>query len=92
MTNEQRELFRQAILRVLDSNNTRFGLGVSAVQHSTVLFGFPSPKASDVSAELQYLADKNLIVECLKGISPENRAWRITAAGRDYLAQLAPNE
>ncbi len=87
MQAEQRELFRLAILRVLDANNTRFGLGRSAIAHSMVLFGFSSPKTDDLDSELQYLEDKTLIAQSLKGISPENRAWRISAAGRDFVAQ-----
>lgn len=88
MTTEQRELFRLAILRVLDANPTRFGLGRSAIAHNMAVFGFQSPTTDDLTAELQYLEDKKLITEALKSISPENRAWRITAEGRDFIAKL----
>jgi DNA-binding HxlR family transcriptional regulator len=87
MTTEQRELFRMAILRVLDANNTRFGLGRSAIGHNMVVFGFPQPRTDDLTSELRYLEDKGFVSEALKGISPENRAWRITASGRDFIAQ-----
>lgn len=87
MNPEQRELFRLAILRVLDANNTRFGLGRSAIAHTTGIFGFPSPKTEELTAALQYLEGKKLIYEVLKGISPENQAWKITAEGTDFVAQ-----
>ncbi len=88
MNPEPRELFRLALLRVLEANPTRFGLGPSALAHLAVRFGFPWPGAADLQREVQYLEDKGYIVQVHKNLSPENRAWRITAAGRDYLAQL----
>lgn len=39
-----------------------------------------------VADEIQYLADKGLLVEENKLVSPENKFWRTTADGRDYLA------
>jgi hypothetical protein len=85
MTTEQRELFRLALLRVMDANHTRFGLSAAALGHLAAEFGFPSPPSQAVRSELQYLEDKGLITQISKDISPENRAWRITADGRDYL-------
>ena len=87
MNAERRELFRLALLRVLDANHTRFGLGLAALKHLAASFGFPNGQDSELERELQYLEDKAHVTEVLKGISPENRAWRITAAGRDYLAE-----
>ena len=88
MNAAQRELFRQAILRVLDANNTRFGLGAEAFDLYLGIYNFPSPAGSGLAAELQYLADKGFVALVNKEVSPENRAWRITAAGRDYLAGI----
>lgn len=88
MNPETRELFRKALLRVLDANNTRFGLGAKALGHLVASYGFSSPNESDLKTELQYLEDKKLITECMKGVSPENRSWRISAEGRDFVAQL----
>lgn len=85
MTPEQKELFRMAILRVLDANNTRFGLTVPAVSHMMAMFGFPNPKADEVADEIEYLSRRELIQEVLKIVSKENRAWRITTAGSGYL-------
>jgi len=87
MEPEQRELFRTAILRVLDANNTRWGLNETAISMHVFRFGF-QPDRPETQSELAYLRDKGLIAEVTKNVSPENRAWRITAAGRDHLAQL----
>jgi len=59
-----------------------------ALGHLAGCFGFPTPQDSALERELQYLEDKAQVAQVLKGISPENRAWRITAAGRDYLAEV----
>ncbi|HOP99129.1 MAG TPA: hypothetical protein PLK78_17060 [Verrucomicrobiota bacterium] len=88
MKPEERENFRLAILRALDDNPTRWGLGLSAIAHHMLIYGYHSPTTDDLQAELAYLEDKKLIAEALKGISPENRAWRITAEGRDFIAKL----
>lgn len=81
----QRELFRNALLRVLAANGTRFGLTPAALAAQVVRFGF-RPSAEEVAEEVAYLADKALVTEMRKVLSPENRAWRITADGRDHLA------
>jgi hypothetical protein len=85
MTPEQKELFRLAILKVMDANNTRFGLGVAAICHLLVAFGFPNAKPEDVEEELDYLCRKELATEVLKIVSRENKAWRITKAGIQFL-------
>lgn len=40
----------------------------------------------DLRAEVQYLIDKEFVALEGKLISPENREWKITAEGRDFLA------
>ena len=42
--------------------------------------------SSTVARELAYLADKRLVEAVPKIISPENPTWRITSAGRDFVA------
>lgn len=86
MNATERELFRVALLRVLEANGTRFGLTAEALAALVVRFGF-RPATEVVAEELTYLADKGLVVPVGKLISPENSAWRIAAAGRDFLAQ-----
>lgn len=40
----------------------------------------------DLRVEVQYLVDKGFAALEGKIISPENREWKITAEGRDFLA------
>ncbi len=42
--------------------------------------------ADDITAELSYLIDKGFVALEGKLVSPENREWKITANGRDFLA------
>lgn len=86
MKPEQRELFRRAILEAADANGSRFGLTAGALRIHLTPFGFPAAAVEDIRTETLYLADKGLLAEVPKMVSPENRAWRITAEGRDYLA------
>ena len=88
MRGQERELFRLALLRVLEANHTRYGLGAAALAHLASIYGFVSLRTEQVWREIQYLEDKGQVVRVDKAISPENRVWRITAAGRDFLAQL----
>ena len=43
--------------------------------------------AEAATTELRYLTDKGFVETPPKTISPEIQTWRITAAGRDWLAQ-----
>ncbi|HEV2692234.1 MAG TPA: hypothetical protein VG347_05005 [Verrucomicrobiae bacterium] len=88
MKAEEKELFRKAILRVLDANRTRFGLSVGAIALHLSQFGFnagncdgPGAFADAIQDELDYLKDKQLAEEILKIVSRENRAWKITPSG-----------
>jgi len=92
MEAQQKELFRKAILQVMDSNRTRYGLGVVALGHHLPMFGFNQSMFPNVKAfrdaildELQYLEDKHLVEEALKVVSRENRAWRISDTGIAFL-------
>lgn len=85
MSPEERELLRLALLRVLDTNRTAFGLPAPALGLQIRRFGFQVDPA-ELTVELEYLLDKGLVALKDKVISPENRAWRLTAAGRDFIA------
>jgi len=85
MTAEQRELFRLAILRVLDANRTRFGLSVQAMIHMLPMFGFSGAKEENVLDDIEYLSRRELVSEVLKVVSKENRCWRISQAGIGFL-------
>lgn len=88
MKPEEKELLRLAILQVMDSNRTRFGLGEVALAHQIMAFGFnagrcggPEVFKTEIAEAIEYLTNKQLVEEALKVVSRENRAWRITRAG-----------
>jgi hypothetical protein len=83
----QKEVFRRAVLSVLDANRTRFGLGVNAIALTLSAYGFAKTADDEVADALDYIAAKNLCEEVTKTISKENRAWRITSAGIAFLDQ-----
>lgn len=87
MNAAQRELFRIALLRVLEANGTTRGLGVQALQIFIGAFGFRTPDLETLLGEMRYLEDKGFVTIVGKAISPENKCWRITATGRDELAE-----
>lgn len=86
MSGLELENFRHAILKVAQANESRFGLGVDAFKLHVAAYGFTSVSAADVRREAEYLADKKLLREVNKTLSPENRVWQLTAEGRDYIA------
>lgn len=80
------EQLRLSLLLALKHAGDMF-VGETELHFGVSLNGFRGLDLSDVRSELQYLADKGLIVRNeRKLISPEVRQWRITATGRDYLA------
>lgn len=89
MTPAETELFHLAVLRVLDRNATRYGLGLPALCILTNEFGF-TPTEHDMQQALDYLSDpaNALVAEVAKGqFNPANRSWRITAKGTNELRQ-----
>lgn len=87
MRGPELERLRRAILIVLDANQTRFGLTLDALTLHVSTY-FPLIQRQMLEPELNYLCDKGLIAEVEKKLSPENRQWKMTADGRDYLAQI----
>jgi hypothetical protein len=85
MTTQQREQIRLSILRYCEAADP-YGLADELLLQFIRSEGFRSVTAAQLRAELQYLADKSLLAAVPKTLSPENAAWRITAAGRDFLA------
>lgn len=45
------------------------------------------PSTAEIDDEIAYLCDKGMLAAVEKKLSPEVKAWRITASGRDYLAE-----
>ncbi len=81
-----------SLLRFLDANQTRFGLPTSLLLQMARNEGRPDLTRQEVESDLEYLAGKRLAEEALKGVSPENRNWRITAEGMDFVAMRGPRE
>lgn len=87
MIPEQVELFRICILEQLQRVAGFSSLPVSTLQSGAVVKGFPQASEDTVRSALAYLADKGLVAPVEKMLSPENKRWRITAAGTDFLAE-----
>ena len=83
----EREQVRLSILRHLAANPTKYGITARLLRQ---YLGSEGQRLTDaeMQSEIQYLVDKGLVVETTKILSPENMAWRIVAAGRDYLAEV----
>lgn len=80
-----REQFRLKLLSILGAAGE---LGMREVAIEVHLLGAGLDfKDGEMQAEIRYLADKGLVVPVEKAISPENRRWRVSAAGRDLLAE-----
>lgn len=43
--------------------------------------------ADEIRAEIGYLVDKGMLAPVDQKISPEQKFWRVTAEGRDHLAE-----
>lgn len=82
-----REQLRLSLLRHLAENPTRWGYNLALLRQLLAAEGHPRLSAETIEAELLYLADKGLVAPVEKLLSPELKAWRITAAGRDVLAE-----
>lgn len=82
----EREQLRLSLLRFLAENPTRWGFNLALLTQMARAEGRTTIQQEQVEAELLYLEDKGLIARCEKVLSPELRAWRITAVGRDFLA------
>jgi hypothetical protein len=85
---QTREQLRLSLLRFLDENPTRFGLGLPLLAQRARAEGFPVD-TENLDAELLYLEDAKFVVQPAKVLSPENRTFRITKEGRDFRAQSA---
>jgi len=84
MTAEQKENLRLQALKAIGAAKGY------AVTLSQILPGLAHPlrtqPTEDIEAELLYLKDKGFVESEKKEIGTVKR-WRITAAGRDYLAE-----
>ena len=84
MTAETRKFLRIALLRAAAaSRGNGLTLALCTFTARTLALRIAT---EDVEEEVQYLVDKDFLEKVSSAISPEVRAWRITAAGRDWLA------
>jgi hypothetical protein len=86
LNTEQREQARLSILRYCSSAE-EFGLAESLLLQFLRSEGLRALTSAQLRAEIAYLADKGFLCAVTKFISPENRVWRVTATGRDFLAE-----
>jgi hypothetical protein len=86
MNHAEIERLRITLLQVLRSGGA-FAQTVSMLVTGVKLMGFVEVTDAAVRCELTYLADKALVAVDAKLISPENKRWRLTAEGRDHLAE-----
>lgn len=84
MNSEQREMLRLSLLTIA-SPATHYGISLEVFRVYLRARGF-NCTTDEILAELQYLVEKGFIELCAKPLSPENKLWKITAAGRDYMA------
>ncbi len=89
MNAEQREALHIVLLRLLDANQTRFGLGPQALSVLAGTYGFAAARPDVIEKEMDYLAHaQNALAEEVDrgNFNPQNRTWRITPKGRNLLA------
>ena len=84
MNTQRLEQFRDALLKVLEANNTRFGLQAAALALMARQFGFSATEA-EAEDQLEYLTEKGMAAPVAKEMNRAARAWKITEAGRQYL-------
>lgn len=82
LTPAEREQVRLCLLRY-GQTALSVGLMLSYLRAE----GFRRMERAVVEIEVQYLIDKGLMENQTKAVSPEMRAYRTTASGRDYLAE-----
>lgn len=86
MTSQARELLRIGILSALESSGA-YRPTIPVLQRNLKMAGYPQATEEEIKEELLYLRDKGMAEQEKKTISPENSGWRITATGRDHLAE-----
>lgn len=88
MSPKQKELLRMGLLRLIDAADAERGITENYLLDSINLVGSVKITMAQLRDELAYLRDKSFVTIAPKQLSPENRRWAKTAAGRDLLAEL----
>jgi hypothetical protein len=79
-----REVVRRTIIRLISAAR-QYGVDKDFLR-SQVRAPGPIPE-DDLLSEVDYLVSAGFIELVPKAISPENKRWKITKAGRDYAAE-----
>lgn len=82
-----RENLHLAILQELASNPTRFGVPESVLKVRVRVNQAVKCDDTQWEAGLQYVEGAGFIESVGKPLNPENRNWKITKAGTDFLAE-----
>ena len=84
LTNEQKELLRDALLQTAHSAAPA-GCTVRIFKSYARATGFRDLADEEIEREVLYLVDCGMLVALVKEMSAANKAWRITAKGTDHL-------
>lgn len=87
MNAQQRANLRVAVLTVLHTNQTRFGLGLDAITLHVSSLGFAKVTAPEVETAMFALEDEKMICRLPDRLTPGVHVWRITDEGRNYVAE-----
>ena len=84
MNAARRENLRLLILTAFDASKP-FAVGIRELRAGLAIT-FRGIDDTALAAEIDYLVGKGFAAAEGKSISPENKLWKITAEGRDFLA------
>lgn len=86
MNAQMREMLRLCLLEAAELALPR-AVELATARLAANVRGFRKATDDEIRTELDYLTDKGLLALESKTVSPENKRWRLTAQGRDFLAE-----
>jgi hypothetical protein len=87
MSSAEKQNLRIAILKVLDANQSKYGLNIDAITLRLTPFGFDMITAAEVETVMPLLEGEKLIARLSQPLTPGVAVWRITNDGRSYLVE-----
>jgi hypothetical protein len=87
MNAAERMNLRVGVLKVLQANQSRYGLGVDAITLHVSTLGFGRITAPEVEAAMIALEEGGMIARLSEPLRPGTAVFRITDEGRSYLAE-----
>ena len=87
MNSAEKANLRLAVLKVLDANQSKFGLNLDAITLRLTPFGFDRITQPEVEAVMQHLESEKMIARLPNALTPGVHLWRITDDGRSYLIE-----